>query len=150
VKPRWTNQSTGPVGPCANELPTEAPLATRWPRGQRLGPRIGLTYIRVLTRLTSVGNAACTFDIDTRPENWPTATLSTFLQRVPNKELARHWWECSNGTARDGDMRLVHQWDSTAYRARSLQSVTIRPPIAHWTPSFFYTFLRISHEISIS
>jgi len=25
--------------------------------------------------LTSVGNAACSFDIVTRPENWPTANL---------------------------------------------------------------------------
>ena len=48
---------------------------TRWPQGQRLGPRIGRKYIRVLTLMTSVGNAACTFDIDTRPENWPTANL---------------------------------------------------------------------------
>jgi len=48
---------------------------TRWPQGQRLRPRIGRKYIRVLTRLTSVGNAACTFDIVTRPENWPTANL---------------------------------------------------------------------------
>ena len=36
---------------------------TRWPRGQRLRPRIERKYIRVLTRLTSVGDAACTFDI---------------------------------------------------------------------------------------
>jgi len=50
-------------------------LATRWPWGQRLRPRIGRKYIRVLTRLTSVGNAACTFDIVTCPENWPTANL---------------------------------------------------------------------------
>jgi len=48
---------------------------TRWPQGQRLRPRIGRKYIRVLTRLTSVGNPACTFDIVTRPENWPTANL---------------------------------------------------------------------------
>jgi len=75
VKPRWTNQSTEPVGPRANELPTEALLANRWPRGQRFRPRIGRKYIRVLTRLTTVGNAACTFDIVTRPENWPTANL---------------------------------------------------------------------------
>jgi len=59
----------------ANKFPTEVPLAARWPRGQRLRPRIGRKYIRVLTRLTSVGTAACTFDIDTRPENWPTANL---------------------------------------------------------------------------
>jgi len=61
--------------PRPNELPTEAPLTTRWPRGQRLRPRIGRKYIRVLTRLTCVGNAACTFDIVTRRENWPTANL---------------------------------------------------------------------------
>jgi len=48
---------------------------TRWPRAQRLRPRIGRKCIRVLTRLTSVGNAVCTFDIVTRPENWPTANL---------------------------------------------------------------------------
>ena len=48
---------------------------TRWPQGQRLRRRIGRKYIRVLTRLTSIGNAACTFDIVTRPENWPTANL---------------------------------------------------------------------------
>jgi len=48
---------------------------TRWFQGQRLRPRIARQYIRVLTRLTSVGNAACTFDIVTRTENWPTANL---------------------------------------------------------------------------
>jgi len=48
---------------------------TSWPQGQRLRPRIVRKYIRVLTRLTSVGNTACTFDIVTRPENWPTANL---------------------------------------------------------------------------
>jgi len=45
---------------------------------------------------------------------------------------------------------LVYQWDSSAYRARSLQNVPVWPPIAHSTPSFFCTFLRISHKISIS
>jgi len=48
---------------------------TRWPQGQRLRPRIGRKYIRVSTRLTSVGNAACTFDIVTRPKKCPTANL---------------------------------------------------------------------------
>jgi len=47
-------------------------------------------------------------------------------------------------------MRLVDQWDSSAYWARSLQNMPVRPPIAHSTPSFFCTFLRISHKISIS
>jgi len=47
-------------------------------------------------------------------------------------------------------MRLVDQWDSSAYRARSLQKVPVRLPIAHSTPSFFCTFLRISHKLSIS
>jgi len=75
VKLRWTNQSTGSVGPRANEMPTEAPLATRGPRGQRLGHRIGRKSICVLIQLTSVGTAACTFNIDNGPENWPTANL---------------------------------------------------------------------------
>jgi len=44
-------------------------------------------------------------------------------------------------------MRLVDQSDSSAYRARSVQNVPVRPPIAH---SFFCTFLRISQKISIS
>ena len=48
---------------------------TRWPRGQLHRPRIGRKYIRVLTRLTSVGNAASTLDIVSRPGNWPTANL---------------------------------------------------------------------------
>jgi len=48
---------------------------TRWPQGQRLRPRIGRKYIRVLTCLTPVGNATCTLDIVTRPENWPTENL---------------------------------------------------------------------------
>jgi len=47
-------------------------------------------------------------------------------------------------------MRLVDQTDSSAYRARYLQNVPVRPPIAHSTPSFFCTFLRISQKISIS
>jgi len=41
-------------------------------------------------------------------------------------------------------MRLVNQTDSSAYRARYLQNVPARPPIAHSTPSFFFTFLRIT------
>jgi len=28
-------------------------------------------------------------------------------------------------------MLLVAHWDSSAYRARSLQNVPVRPPIAH-------------------
>jgi len=47
-------------------------------------------------------------------------------------------------------MRLVDQSDSSAYRARSLQNVPVRPPISHSTPSFFCTFLRISQKISKS
>jgi len=47
-------------------------------------------------------------------------------------------------------MRLVDQSDSSAHRARSLQNVPVRPPIAHSTPSFFCIFLRISQKISIS
>jgi len=47
-------------------------------------------------------------------------------------------------------MRLVDQTESSAYRPRYLQNVPVRPPIAHSTPSFFCTSLRISQKISIS
>jgi len=55
-----------------------------------------------------------------------------------------------SGIARHWDMRLVAQWDSSAYRARSLQNVPVRPPIAHSTPLFSCTLLRICHKIWIS
>jgi len=47
-------------------------------------------------------------------------------------------------------MQLVDQTGSSAYRARYLQNVPVRPPIAHSTSSFLCTFLRISQKISIS
>jgi len=50
----------------------------------------------------------------------------------------------------NADLSLVHQSDSSACPARSLQNVPVRPPIAQSTPSFFCTFLRISQKISIS
>ena len=55
-----------------------------------------------------------------------------------------------SGTAMNADLSLVEQSDSSACPARSLQNVPVRPPIAQSTPSFFCTFLRISHKISIS
>jgi len=58
-------------------------------------------------------------------------------------------WVCYI-TSFNEDMRLVDQWDSSAYWARSLQNLPVRPPIAHSTPSFLCSFLRISHKISIS
>jgi len=50
----------------------------------------------------------------------------------------------------NADLSLVEQSDSSAFPARSLQNVPIRPPIAQSTPSFFCTFLRISQKFSIS
>jgi len=62
------------IQPCETAI-DQSEHRMRWPQGQRLRLRIGRKYIRVLTRLTSVGNAACSFDIVTRPGNWPTANL---------------------------------------------------------------------------
>ena len=68
---------------------------TRWPQGQRLRRRIGRKYIRVLTRLTSVGNARARSTLLPAPRTGQRRIRDTFLQRVPNMALARHWWECS-------------------------------------------------------
>jgi len=76
--------------------------------------------------------------------------LSTVQYSIADPPILSSSPRNGSRTAGNGDMRLVDQWDSSAYRARSLQNVPVRPPIAHSNPSFFCTFLRISHKISIS
>lgn len=60
-------------------------MATRSPRGSRLGPGVGRKVIRFVTRLASVGTAACKFNINTLPENWLMANL---------RQVSATWAQC--------------------------------------------------------
>jgi len=81
------------LGSGANELATESPLAMRWLRSQRPGPRIGRKHICVSSQ---IGRPGAPLTLETAVLGGQRRICDKCFLHVPDMAFYRHWWECSN------------------------------------------------------